>query len=89
MTAAAHVDPSRERAYARDLGRAFAGALVFNIPLLMTMEMWQQGVSMDRERLVLFIGAGLPLLYGLAYYAGFSDRRGLLNDLLDTAVALA
>jgi len=75
--------------YARDLGRAFAGALVFSIPLLMTMEMWEQGVVMDRGRLLVFLLAGLPLLYGLAYYAGFSNRRGLTNDLLETAVALA
>ncbi|RZJ92034.1 MAG: TIGR02587 family membrane protein [Brevundimonas sp.] len=80
---------ARERGYLRDLGRAFAGALVFNIPLLMTMEMWEQGVVMDRGRLLLFITLGLPLLYGLAYYAGFSNRRGVVNDLLDTAVALA
>jgi putative integral membrane protein (TIGR02587 family) len=83
------IDLRRERGYLRDLGRAFAGALVFNIPLLMTMEMWEQGVVMDRWRMLLFVGAGLPLLYGLAYYAGFSDRRGFRNDLLDTAVALA
>lgn len=81
--------PPREGAYVRDLGRAFAGALVFNIPLLMTMEMWEQGVVMDRWRLLLFLITGLPLLYGLAYYAGFSNRRGLTNDLLETAVALA
>jgi len=68
MTAAAPpLDLQRERAYVRDLGRAFAGALVFNIPLLMTMEMWAQGVIMDRWRLLTFIVAGLPLLYGLAY----------------------
>ena len=49
MTAAAPLlDLGRERDYVRDLGRAFAGALVFNIPLLMTMEMWEQGVVMDR-----------------------------------------
>ncbi|MBB5741185.1 TIGR02587 family membrane protein [Brevundimonas aurantiaca] len=89
MSAAALIDLSRERAYLRDLGRAFGGALVFSIPLLMTMEMWEQGVAMDRGRLLAFIVAGLPLLYGLAYYAGFSDRRGLANDLMDTAVALA
>jgi len=80
---------SQERRYLHDLGRAFAGALVFNIPLLMTMEMWEQGVVMDRGRLLAFILAGLPLLYGLAFYAGFSKRRGLRNDILDTAVALA
>ena len=82
-------DRRRETAYARDLGRAFAGALLFSIPLLMTMEMWEQGVAMDRWRMLLFVLAGLPLLYGLAYYAGFSNRRGLRNDLMDTAAALA
>jgi putative integral membrane protein (TIGR02587 family) len=89
MTAAAMIDLPKERAYIRDLARAFAGALVFNIPLLMTMEMWEQGVAMERWRLLTFIVAGLPLLYGLAYYAGFSKRRGFRNDILDTAVALA
>lgn len=92
MTASApalSVDPARERGYIQDLGRAFAGALVFTIPLLMTMEMWRQGVTMERGRLAVFILAGLPLLYGLAYYAGFSNRRGLVNDLLETAVSLA
>ena len=88
-TAAPFVNLDRERAYVSDLGRAFAGALVFNIPLLMTMEMWEQGVVMDRWRLLTFILCGLPLLYGLSYYAGFSKRRGLVNDALDTAVALA
>jgi len=88
-TAAPMIDLRRERSYARDLGRAFAGALIFNIPLLMTMEMWEQGVVMDRWRLLAFVLAGLPLLYGLAYYAGFSKRRGFRNDVLDTAVALA
>ena len=87
--AAPFVNLDRERAYVSDLGRAFAGALVFNIPLLMTMEMWEQGVVMDRWRLLSFILCGLPLLYGLSCYAGFSKRRGLINDALDTAVALA
>lgn len=85
---AAVFDPAREGRYLRDLGRAFAGALVFSIPLLMTMEMWASGVAMDRGRLLLFMLAGLPLLYGLSFYAGFSRGRGLRNDLLDTAVAL-
>ena len=87
--ASPQIDLNRERAYMRDLGRAFAGALIFNIPLLMTMEMWEQGVVMERWRLLAYILTALPLLYGLAFYAGFSQRRGLVNDLLDTAVALA
>jgi putative integral membrane protein (TIGR02587 family) len=78
-----------ERTYVRDLARAFGGALLFILPLLMTMEMWAFGFSMDRIRLLVFIAASLPLLFGLAYYAGFSARRGLANDLLDTSAALA
>ena len=79
---------AREWGYARDLGRAFGGALLFILPLLMTMEMWAFGFAMDRARLLVFIAAALPLLYGLCYYAGFTARRGLVNDLLDTAAAL-
>jgi len=82
-------DPARERGYLRDLGRAFGGALLFSMPLLMTMEMWSFGFAMDRTRLLVFILAALPVLHGLAYYAGFSARRGLTNDLMDTATALA
>jgi len=89
MTATLAAFSSRDRAYLRDLGRAFGGALLFILPLLMTMEMWAFGFAMDRFRLAIFIGASLPLLFGLAYYAGFSARRGLVNDLLDTAAALA
>ena len=72
-----------------DLGRAFGGALLFSIPLLMTMEMWSQGLAMDRWRLLAFLGAATPLLFGLARYAGFSKERGLVSDSLDVGVALA
>lgn len=80
----------RELAYARDLARAFGGALLFSLPLLMTMEMWWFGFVLEPFRLAVFLLAALPLLVGLAFYAGFSARhRGLGHALLDTAVALA
>ena len=83
-------DREREFAYARDLGRAFGGALLFSLPLLMTMEMWWFGFVLTPVRLAVFLLTALPLLLGLAYYAGFSARhRGLGHALLDTAVALA
>ncbi|MFZ4165515.1 TIGR02587 family membrane protein [Brevundimonas sp. NPDC058933] len=77
-----------DAAYLRDLGRAFGGALLFCLPLMMTMEMWALGHAAAPERLLVFVLAALPLLYGLAHYAGFSARRGLLNNALDTWVAL-
>lgn len=83
-------DRDRETRYARDLARAFGGALLFGLPLLMTMEMWWFGFVLEPWRLAVFLLAALPLLLGLAFYAGFSARhRGLGHALLDTLVALA
>lgn len=89
MTGSATIDLPREYGYLRDLGRAFGGALLFSLPLLMTMEMWSFGVEMESSRLLMAGLCALPLLYGLAHYAGFSARRGVINDVLDTATALA
>ena len=84
------LDRDRELGYARDLGRAFGGALLFSLPLLMTMEMWWLGFVLDGVRLAVFLLVALPLLLGLAFYAGFSaSHRGLGHALLDTLVALA
>lgn len=90
MTPSLAFDRRRETAYARDLARAFGGALLFSLPLLMTMEMWWLGFILDPARLAAFLLVALPLLLGLAFYAGFSKRhRGLGHALLDTFVALA
>ncbi len=75
--------------YAAGLARAFGGALIFAFPLLMTMEMWSLGFQMDPARLALFLAVGLPLVFGLAYYAGFRRAKGRLDDLLDALAALA
>ncbi|MDY6924448.1 MAG: TIGR02587 family membrane protein [Pseudomonadota bacterium] len=90
MSTSLTFDRSRETAYARDLARAFGGALLFSLPLLMTMEMWWAGFVLGGLQLTVFLLVGLPLLLGLAFYAGFSARhRGLGHALLDTLVALA
>ncbi len=90
MSASLAFDRRREAAYARDLARAFGGALLFALPLLMTMEMWWAGFVLDGVRLAVFLLLALPLLTGLAWYAGFSaQHRGLGHALLDTLVALA
>ncbi|OYX31462.1 MAG: hypothetical protein B7Y99_10005 [Caulobacterales bacterium 32-69-10] len=74
--------------YARGLGRAFGGALLFALPLFMTMEMWWLGgFAVPRERLLLFVVASLPMLVGLAYFAGFEKTSNLLDDGLDALAA--
>jgi putative integral membrane protein (TIGR02587 family) len=80
---------SRTRHFAIGLARAFGGALIFSLPLLMTMEMWALGVHMDDLRLALFLGLTIPLLIGLAYHAGFEDTFDLKEDAVDAFVALA
>lgn len=69
------------------IARAFAGALVFALPLFMTMEMWWLGFTMDRFRLALLVVAMLPLLTGLSYYIGFEQTHGWLDAGRDGLIA--
>jgi putative integral membrane protein (TIGR02587 family) len=78
------------RSYAQGLARAFGGALLFALPLLMTMEMWWLGgFSMERMRLLIFLAASLPMLLGLSYYAGFEPTFRLSDEVLDALAAFA
>ncbi|MEN3950932.1 TIGR02587 family membrane protein [Iodidimonas sp. SYSU 1G8] len=78
-----------ERRFWIGLGRAFGGAILFSLPMFMTMEMWWLGFHMDRERLAIFLIAGIPLLVGLSHYIGFEDTFGWVDDLVDAFVAYA
>jgi putative integral membrane protein (TIGR02587 family) len=78
-----------ERRAGVGLARAFAGAIIFALPLLMTMEMWWLGFYMDRLRLALFLLVLLPLLIGLSYHAGFEESSSWRHNMLSAGVALA
>ena len=69
--------------YGKGLARAAGGALLFAFPLLMTMEMWQLGFSMERSRLLVFLLLSLPFLLGLSYYVGFEPTFRLKDEVLD------
>jgi putative integral membrane protein (TIGR02587 family) len=75
--------------FAIGLARAFGGALIFSLPILMTMEMWWLGFSMNEFKLVLLMLLTIPLLIGLSHYMGFEETFGLKDDALDAFVALA
>ena len=77
-----------EETYLRGLGRAAGGAVIFGLPLMMTMEMWQLGFHMDRARLAAFLLVIVLTVVGLARFAGFRDDTRLADDLLDAAAAL-
>lgn len=75
------------RQYAVGLARGFGGAIVFAVPLLMTMEMWWLGTYLDRPRLLLFVVLDLALLIGLSRFAGFEPTSRFIQDLLDALAA--
>lgn len=78
-----------ERLFRIGLARAFGGAIIFSLPIFMTMEMWYLGFYMDRFRLALMLAAGVPLLVGLSHYIGFEDTFDWREDLIDAFVAYA
>ncbi len=76
-------------AYARGVGRAFIGALLFALPLFMTTEMWEVGATGDPLRVAVLLAASFPVLVGLSYFAGFEHAFGLVDHLLDAFAAIA
>jgi putative integral membrane protein (TIGR02587 family) len=78
-----------EQDYALGLARAFGGAIIFGLPLLMTMEMWSLGVTTHPLRLLLFLALHFWVLVILSRFGGFEPTSGLSEDLLDALAAYA
>ena len=74
--------------YAAGLARAGLGAMIFALPLTMTLEMWQFGVTVDPWRLLLTLALSLPMLLALSWYAGFEPTFSLLDNVLDAFAAI-
>ena len=73
--------------YAVALSRAFAGALIFGLPLLLTMEMWWLGFYLEPWRLAQLTLVNLAVLYGMSRVSGFEEARNWLDDVLDSFAA--
>jgi putative integral membrane protein (TIGR02587 family) len=80
---------SAQRSFAIGLVRAFGGAIIFSLPILMTMEMWWLGFTMEPLRLALLLMLTIPLLIGLSHYMGFEETFGFKDDAVDAFVAVA
>jgi putative integral membrane protein (TIGR02587 family) len=75
------------RDFVRGLARAAAGALLFALPLLMTMEMWWLGFYIDRARLLLFMLLNLAVLVPLSHIVGFERTSSWIEDIVDAFIA--
>ncbi|NML05223.1 TIGR02587 family membrane protein [Sphingomonas sp. G-3-2-10] len=73
--------------YARGLARAFGGAILFGLPLLMTMEMWSLGLYAHPGRLLLFLALNFVVLVILSRFGGFEHTATLIEDILDALAA--
>lgn len=70
------------------LGRAFAGALIFAVPVLMTMEAWALGFHLDPLRLALLLTVTAPMLVLLHKYGGFRKATRRRDHIADAFVAI-
>ncbi|WP_246617570.1 TIGR02587 family membrane protein [Rhizobium populisoli] len=77
------------RSFLIGLGRGAAGAMLFGIPMLMTMELWQLGFYIERYRLFLLLVANIPLLVLLADRVGFERTSTWREAWRDATIAYA
>jgi len=75
------------RQFFAGLARGFGGALIFALPMLMTMEMWWLGFYLERFRLALLLIVNIPLLTLLSHHAGFEETFDWHEDLRDALIA--
>jgi putative integral membrane protein (TIGR02587 family) len=89
--APAQPPPTRARnlQFARGLARAYGGAIVFTLPLLMTMEMWSIGAYLPAWKLMLLVVLFFPFLVALSWHAGFEATFDWRDDVVDALVAYA
>jgi putative integral membrane protein (TIGR02587 family) len=80
--------PTEElRSFVIGLGRGAAGALLFAVPMLMTMELWELGDYTARSRLLIMLLLNIPLLVILAQRIGFERTSTWREALRDATIA--
>lgn len=71
------------------ISRAVGGAIIFSLPMMMTMEMWWIGFYIEPIRLMALILFSLPLFIGISLMIGFKQNQGLRDSVIDVMVAYA
>lgn len=68
----------------REYGRGVAGGLLFSLPLLYTMEVWQAGFTMPPHRQLVYVLLALVLLLGYNRYAGLHPDSSWTEVAIDS-----
>ena len=64
-------------------GRALAGGLLFAVASMYTMEIWWQGYTVSPVIVLVTFLVTLFVLTAFAHYAGMSDEKTLLSDVIE------
>jgi putative integral membrane protein (TIGR02587 family) len=72
----------------KEYARGLAGGLLFSLPLLYTMEMWQTGFSIGPIRLLIGLGATLAVLMAYNFYAGIRRDTTFAEIVIDSVEEL-
>lgn len=78
---------SKSARFVEGLARGCAGALLFALPMFMTMEMWSLGSYLSREKMLLLLLVNLPLLLVLSHRVGFERTTTWKEAARDAIVA--
>jgi putative integral membrane protein (TIGR02587 family) len=73
---------------ARSHLRAIAGGLLVGLPLLWTMEVWEDGAVLDPGKLLVLLGVGFAVVIGFNALAGFRRDRTVTQLLVDSVQAM-
>ena len=68
----------------QEYGRGVAGGLLFSLPLLYTMEVWQAGLTIPPERQLIYVVLALVLLLGYNRYAGLHPDSSWTEVAIDS-----
>ena len=73
---------------ARDHLRAIAGGLLVGLPLLWTMEVWEDGAVLGPGKLLALLAIGFAVVIGFNALAGFRRDRTWIEVLVDSVQAM-
>jgi putative integral membrane protein (TIGR02587 family) len=68
----------------REYARGGVGGLLFSLPLLYAMEVWDAGVIFDAPRLIIYSGVTFVLLLGYNRYAGLRHDASYTEVAIDS-----
>ncbi len=72
----------------QEYARGIAGGLMFSLPLLYTMEVWQTGFTAEPWRLALYIVVTFALLLGYNRFAGLREGASISEIIVDSVEEL-